>query len=370
MNGERFIGLMTGTSLDAVDAALLRRDGDRIVLEATLSHPLGTQLRRELTRLCHARTVAPEEIMAADLALGERLAESVDTLIRQAGLKSSDIRAIGSHGQTIRHLPAGSSVGSWQIGDPGLLALKTEITVVADFRRRDMALGGQGAPLAPAFHAAVFAHPDEIRVVVNIGGMANLSLLAPGREVLGWDTGPGNILLDTWYRAHHRRGHWDEGGAWAAAGQPLPDLLQHFLHDGYFEQVPPKSTGREHFNREWLDRKLETYQRVPAASDVQATLLALTADSIAREIGRLELRPEAVYVCGGGAHNKALMEGLARRLPQVRVETTAALGIDPDWVEAAAFAWLAGETLAGRPGNLPSVTGASRPAILGAIYPA
>ncbi|MGH8307500.1 MAG: anhydro-N-acetylmuramic acid kinase, partial [Gammaproteobacteria bacterium] len=288
--------------------------------------------------------------------------------LKQSRLSNQDIRAIGSHGQTVRHRPGGPHPFSLQIADPNIIAARTGIATVADFRRRDMALGGQGAPLVPAFHHAVFADPNETRAVINIGGIANLTLLsAQNGPVSGFDTGPGNLLMDAWSR-EHLHAPYDENGTFAASGNVDEILLRRLLADEYFQRPPPKSTGREHFSQAWLGKALVD-TKLPAA-DVMATLCELTARCIADAVRKQTPRVSRVLLCGGGIHNAHLVKRLAALLPACELSTTNEFGIAPDWVEAMAFAWLARETLARRPGNLPAVTGAREPAVLGAIYPA
>lgn len=299
------------------------------------------------------------------MQLGRCFAAVVRRLLRKAGLAPAEIRAIGSHGQTVRHLP-GEPHSSLQIGDPNVIVQETGITTVADFRRRDMAAGGEGAPLVPAFHAAAFAG-DRYRVVLNIGGIANLTLLEPGTAVRGFDTGPGNLLMDAWAR-RHGHGPMDKGGTWAAGGTICRELLALLLHDPYFRRPPPKSTGREYFNPAWLERGLQHLTQAPVPADVQATLCELTAASIAGAIRDHAGGAEEILLCGGGVHNRHLMARLAHHLRKHTICTTAALGLNPDLVEATAFAWLAQQTLTGRPGNLPTVTGARHAVVLGGIF--
>jgi anhydro-N-acetylmuramic acid kinase len=276
-----------------------------------------------------------------------------------------EVTAIGSHGQTVRHQPDGRRPYSLQIGNPDIIATGTGVTTVADFRSADIAAGGQGAPLVPPFHDWLFASPGESRVILNIGGIANVTILPPDeRPVIGFDTGPGNTLMDRWIH-RHRGKSFDEGGAWAASGEVDDALLERLLSFGYFRLDPPKSTGLEDFNLDWLDRhEVGAYE--PA--DVQATLAELTARSVAMDVRRHADEANQLFVCGGGAHNSHLMQRLAANLPDVRIDTTLAVGLDPDWVEAIAFAWLAMRTIRNEPGNLPSVTGASRKVVLGTIH--
>lgn len=367
---ERYIGLMSGTSMDGIDAVLVTMDREALRVEATLCHSWPAETAHKLHALCTPGDNEIDRMGVADNLVAREFAAATHALLAKAGLTPKDIRALGSHGQTIRHRP---QLGfTLQIGNAALLAALTGIDVVADFRTMDMALGGQGAPLVPAFHQAFFARPGALRVVLNLGGIANISVL-PGQAdgVYGFDTGPANTLLDGWYRRHHPQGAgYDAGGQWAASGQLLPALLEQLLAHPYFAAPHPKSTGREMFTLDWLDGELAGHAHAPA--DVQRTLQALTCHSIARQLPALadaQSRPE-LYVCGGGAHNAPLLAELASLLPGWRIANTAELGIAPDWMEGAAFAWLALRFIHRQPGNLPAVTGASRPAILGALYPA
>ncbi|MFM1641840.1 anhydro-N-acetylmuramic acid kinase [Aeromonas salmonicida] len=365
---ERYIGLMSGTSMDGIDAVLVMMDGDELRVEAAISHPWPTA--RELHELCTPSDNEIDRMGVADNLVAREFATATHALLAKAGLTPKDIRAIGSHGQTIRHRP---QLGfTLQIGNAALLAALTGIDVIADFRTMDMALGGQGAPLVPAFHQALFAKPGALRVVLNLGGIANISVL-PGNAggVYGFDTGPANTLLDGWYRRHQPHGgNYDAGGQWAASGRLIPALLEKLLAHPYFAAPWPKSTGREMFTLDWLDGELAGSAYAPV--DVQRTLQALTCHSIARQLPALDetqSRPE-LYVCGGGAHNAPLLSELASLLPTWRIASTFDLGLAPDWVEGAAFAWLAQRFIQRQPGNLPAVTGASRLAVLGALYPA
>ena len=367
---ERYIGLMSGTSMDGIDAVLVMIEGDELRVEAALCHPWPEATARELHALCTPGENEIDRMGVADNRVAQEFAAATLALLAKAGLEPKDIRAIGSHGQTVRHRP---QLGfTLQIGNAALLAALTGIDVIADFRTLDMALGGQGAPLVPAFHQAIFAKPHALRVVLNLGGIANISVL-PGHAdgVYGFDTGPANTLLDGWYRRHHPQGgSYDTGGQWAASGQLVPALLEKLLAHPYFAAPYPKSTGREMFTLDWLDGELAGTAYAPV--DVQRTLQALSCHSIARQlpaVDEAQTRPE-LFVCGGGAHNGPLLAELAALLPRWRLESTAALGLAPDWVEGAAFAWLAQRFITRQPGNLPAVTGASRPAVLGALYPA
>lgn len=362
---ELFIGVLSGTSVDAVDAALVRF-GPRIDLIATHTLPYPPELRAELIALATPGENEIDRLGAADVAAGRHFARAVNELIAFAGCEHEDIRAVGSHGQTVRHRPRGGTPFTLQIGDPNVIAAETGLVVAADFRRKDLALGGQGAPLVPAFHNAVFRSRREARAVVNIGGIANVTLLPvdPQARALGYDTGPGNTLLDAWCR-RHRGEPMDRDGAFAASGEVRPELLRALLADEFFPLPAPKSTGPEYFSAAWLEARADGY---PSA-DVQATLVALTAQSISDGIRpRLGFEQAGVFVCGGGAQNPVLMRALQERLPRSKVETTAVLGIDPGWVEAMAFAWLARQRLAGAAGNCPAVTGAARAAVLGGLW--
>lgn len=361
----RYIGVMSGTSLDGLDIALIEQDHHTTLL-ATHYLPMPDNLRAELLTLCSS---GPDELARSAIAeqrWAQLAAQGVNALLTEQQLKPADIRAIGSHGQTVRHEPArGFTV---QIGNPALLTELTGITVVADFRRRDVAAGGQGAPLVPAFHDALFSDSQHRRAVLNVGGFSNLSLLDPQQPVHGFDSGPGNVLLDAWIH-RHQGVSYDRNGNWAASGQVADDLLSALLSDPFFTTRGPKSTGRELFNLPWLDQHLA---RLPAIApvDVQATLLEMTAQSIVAALQNAQQDTQQLLVCGGGAHNGALMRRLAQLLPGCAVSSTAEHGVPPDWVEAMAFAWLAHCCLEGIPSNRPSVTGAKGLRVLGAIYPA
>lgn len=358
-----FIGLMSGTSLDGVDAALVDFGDSRPQLLATTYLPYPAHLVPLLLELHTARSGELDRAATLANQLAQLYATTVATLLRQSAHPASAILAIGNHGQTIRHCPeAGYTL---QIGNNALLAELTGIDVIGDFRSRDIAAGGQGAPLVPAFHQAVFGSTASTRVILNIGGIANISYLPTDGNVFGFDTGPGNLLLDAWIREYQGQAY-DRDGAWARSGQLIPALLSALLSEPYCEQAPPKSTGRDLFNLAWLQRRLNPEW---SAVDVQATLLAFTSHSIARAIRRFCPACDEILVCGGGARNTALMDDLQMQLPDIPVGTTSQLGIDPDWVEAAAFAWLAYRFVDRQPGNLAKVTGARGPRVLGALYP-
>ncbi|MDF2178521.1 anhydro-N-acetylmuramic acid kinase [Aliiglaciecola sp. CAU 1673] len=364
---ELYIGLMSGTSMDGVDGALVAFHQGRPEVKDFISLPYPKALLQQLHALCQPGEDEINRLGNADRAVSAAFSQVVLTLLERNKLSASQIAAIGSHGQTIRHHPQGKTGFTLQIGDPNSLAVATNIRVIADFRRKDVALGGQGAPLVPAFHHAVFANPGAARAVVNIGGIANISYLGPDDQVSGWDTGPGNCLMDAWIRRQKELAY-DKDGAWAAQGEVDEPLLKELLAHPYFASPPPKSTGRELFNLGWLDSVIASQGHSISPVDVQATLLALTTSSLADSLR--PLNAEHIYLCGGGAHNSTLRQALGAALPDCRVEDTAALNIHPDTVEAAAFAWLAWCFDHKQPGNLPGVTGAARKAVLGALYPA
>lgn len=366
---ETFVGLMSGTSLDGIDAVAVRFREGRLDLLAAQTTAFSTATRTALLALIHETgTHLLDRLGHMDQELGELLARAALQICEQAGLQPDQVAAIGSHGQTVLHRPDSPTPFTLQIGDPNIIAERTGITTVADLRRRDMAAGGQGAPLVPAFHAALFSQTQQTRAVVNIGGMANVTLLpkGTGEPITGFDTGPGNVLLDTWIQ-QQRNQPYDRDGAWAGSGNIDGSLLATLLSDPYFELPPPKSTGREHFNAAWLQARLAGCSL--AGEDIQATLVELTAASLAQAIAREGRKVDEVIVCGGGAHNPVLMNRLAAHLPDIRVGVSDEYGLAAEWVEAVAFAWLAKQTLAGHSGNIPSVTGARRPVVLGGIYP-
>jgi anhydro-N-acetylmuramic acid kinase len=372
-----YVGLMSGTSVNSIDAALLSIPPDGPLLKSAVHYPIPDALRNEielLSRVDEQSLSAANELeraMGLDIELGSLFAEAALAVVAQSGVSKKSIRAIGSHGQTIRHRPNARRPFSTQLANPSVIAELTGITTVADFRARDISAGGQGAPLVSGFHYSTFRSQTINRVVLNIGGIANVTYLPANSDasVLGFDTGPGNTLLDRWVQS--ARGHdFDDGGNWAKGGSPNPKLLERLLTDPYFKSPPPKSTGREEFNLEWLHKVLNGLGHPLDPQCVQATLLQFTADSIVRAFFDFLPTVDEVYVCGGGAHNGALIAAIGKALGRIPLQTTAVLGLEPDWVEAAAFAWLAHQTLEGQPGNLPSVTGARKPVILGGIYKA
>ena len=373
MNSALYVGLMSGTSVDAIDSALVRCDGAQTELLATHEHPIPEQTRNRIASLSQPGSNEIERMGVLDRELGKLFAAATNELLASSSTAATQVRAIGSHGQTIRHRPPsapgdGGDYFTLQIGDPNTIAELTGISTVADFRRRDMAAGGEGAPLAPAFHAAAFAKSTVNRAIVNIGGIANITLLQGENLTGGYDSGPGNTLLDHWIE-RHRGIHYDRDGAWSAEGQVIEGLLTRLLSHPYFGLGGPRSTGKEAFNLAWLDSMLPGFEGARAI-DVQATLAELTATSIASAVNPAATGVSEVFVCGGGAHNTDLMRRLYRKLDPVGLDTTQALGLDPDWVEAVTFAWLAHRALEGLAGNAPVVTGALGFRILGGVYQA
>lgn len=371
-----FLGLMSGTSADGIDAALVRFQAGaaptRCELVLGRTYAWDASLRERLVALGQgddARSL--EELGTLDIQTAEAFAEAARALLDEAGVAAAAVAAIGSHGQTVRHRPAGAGFDgrhpfTWQIGDGAVIAERSGIATVADFRRRDVAAGGQGAPLMPAFHAALLGSADEDRAALNLGGIANFTLLPARGEVRGFDTGPANCLMDAWALRHLGQA-FDADGAFAAQGRVDAALLARLLDEPWFALAPPKSTGREQFHLGWVDARLGGGER---PQDVQATLLELSAVTIAQALRAQQPATRRVLACGGGVRNGALLARLAALLPQATVETTAAYGLDPDFVEAMGFAWLARQTLAGLPGNLPSVTGARGLRVLGTVHPA
>ncbi|MGB5260267.1 MAG: anhydro-N-acetylmuramic acid kinase [Gammaproteobacteria bacterium] len=364
---EIYIGLMSGTSMDGIDAALVDFTDDCVTMLASHSRKYTPELQQQLDNALQLQDPRAADLTETDKLVGEEFAAAAIELLEKTEVTADQVVAIGSHGQTIRHAPDAAEPYSLQLGSAAAICATTGIDTVADFRRADIAAGGQGAPLAPAFHAAVFTNDSEHRVVVNIGGISNITVLPAGGNgpVTGFDAGPGNTLMDIWIRRHHGRS-FDEDGAWAAGGRPDARLLAAMLRDAYFHTPPPKSTGREYFNRAWLSSYLQGLST--KARDVQATLGKLTAVVITDAIEQYAPATQRVLVCGGGVHNAFLMRCLSENLPDLPVESTRALGVDPDWVEATAFAWLAKQHLQGKPGNIPEVTGACEAVVLGKLF--
>ncbi|MFP6816995.1 MAG: anhydro-N-acetylmuramic acid kinase [Pseudomonadales bacterium] len=366
MNAAKlYVGVISGTSVDGLDLALLEiDDGIRFIRTETVA--LVTPLRDQLLALGQPGADEIDRLGAADRQLGRAIGVAVNEFLADTGIRSETVTAIGSHGQTIRHRPDGTAPFTIQIGDPNQITETTGITCVADFRRRDMAAGGQGAPLVPPFHAALFRVAQEHRVILNIGGISNITVLSSDSTaaVVGFDTGPGNALMDAWI-AQCKQIPYDVDGNWAGQGRCDDSLLNDLLADPYLTRSPPKSTGREHFNLAWLAERSRV--QTLAEVDVQATLLELTAVSICEAVRRWAPESQRLLACGGGRNNLSLMSRLAA-LTNCPVENTDQHGIDGDGLEAGAFAWLAHQNLEGMPGNEPSVSGAAGSRILGAVY--
>ena len=363
--GDYYIGLMSGTSMDAIDAALVELNDAQCQLIDHHSHPIPESLKQSLLSLIEPGNDELARMMNCDVELGKLFAEATKELLKKSNTTASQVQAIGSHGQTLRHYP--DKATTLQIADANIIAQLTGITTIADFRRRDMAAGGQGAPLVPAFHKVIFSDYENDQVILNIGGIANITLLPKDKSISGYDTGPGNCLMDE-IALQHLKLPYDRDGEWGASGHVHPGLLERMLNDPYFTRAAPKSTGREYFNQGWLDKILKSFPNL-AAQDIQASLCELTAQTISDAIINSLPTAKRVLICGGGAHNSALMQRLDELLIEQQVDSTAKEDIDPDWVEAMAFAWLAKQTLENKPGNLPDVTGATQKVVLGAIYP-
>ncbi len=365
MTANLFLGLMSGTSVDGLDIALCSFSPE-LSLQSADCFEIPTELRSRILHFCDNQPKSVDDLMRLDRDIARFTATSVNQFISDHQVDKTTIKAIGFHGQTLRHLPHEQI--SLQAGNAAILAEQTEIDVIADFRRRDLAAGGQGAPLVPAFHRYLTREQNRENVAfLNLGGIANLTLIE-GDKVLGFDTGPANVLMDYWI--DQQQGHrYDKNGEWAATGTLNTELLAAF-NDPFFSLLPPKSTGRELFNREWLEKKLNPFADLPS-EDIQRTLLELTATSVSAQLTSFAERlPSHLYVCGGGARNSLLLSRIQALLGNsISVETTEALNLSPDWMEAIAFAWLAYQFVEQQPANLPTVTGASGPRILGALYP-
>ncbi|CAM4129143.1 anhydro-N-acetylmuramic acid kinase [Vibrio neonatus] len=365
---ELYIGIMSGTSLDGVDLALAHFEQGVTHCLETFEYPLPDELKQQTLQVCQGQLTTLQTLGELDHRFAALYAEASNAFLDHLNLQASDIKAIGCHGQTVYHQPTGDTPFTTQIGDANLIAVKTGITTVADFRRKDMALGGQGAPLVPAYHQTLFPASDSCKIVLNIGGIANISVLQANGEVLGYDTGPGNMLMDTWVKKCCNL-PFDHDGQFAKSGHVNSALLELFMQDPYLMELPPKSTGREHYNLAWLEQILEQIESSIPAADIQASLLEFTAQSIADQC-HLYQSPyqDQLLVCGGGAHNQALLERLQALLPNWQVNTTDSQGISGDYMEALAFAWLAYRRIHNLPSNLPKVTGASKATSLGIIY--
>ena len=366
-NAHIYLGLMSGTSIDSIDVAAIEFVDDAPRLLGTHSHSIPEELKQQILNLCLPGSDSVQLYCETDSLLGELFADAALALMTALNIQAHQIIAIGSHGQTIRHAPPnpGRLAYSQQIGDPTIIAARTNCTVVADFRRADIALGGHGAPLVPAFNQTLFSDPENNRVIVNIGGIANITILAANGDCSGYDTGPGNMLLDSWCQQQLGTAY-DSNGDWGSGGTVNSKLLKQLKSQPFFALPAPKSTGREEFNQAWLEDQLAEFD-LPA-QDVQATLMQLTADSIADQINNLGQSISDIFICGGGVHNGGLMQRLADAMPESKISPTSELGLDPNWVEACAFAWLAKRRIEKMPGNVPAVTGATRKAILGGVY--
>lgn len=364
---EIYIGLMSGTSLDGVDIAIV--DFNCKPPKALLSetYPYAAPVKLRIRDITHDKAASIDTLCQLNIELGHIYASVVNESLKQSDLDKTQIRAIGNHGQTIRHCPDATFPYTLQLGDPNTLAVETGIATVTDFRGIDIALGGQGAPLAPAFHKSIFSSSTNDRIVINIGGIANITYLPsnPAEKIIGFDTGPGNTLSDYWVGLHKNLAY-DDAGQWAKSGRIIEELLSEIADkEPFFKQAGPKSTGTDHFNSAWLSNfNISNY----SPNDIQATLIELTAISIADSISGLTKPSIECFVCGGGARNLHLIERIQKRLPKSLIQTTKQLNIDPDYVEAIAFAWLAKQRIDNEPGNIPSSTHASRLGILGGVY--
>ena len=362
-----FIGLMSGTSLDGIDCVIVDLAGDTPALITADCHALPDNLRHDVLTLCADKQAPLAELGRLDIELGRCFAEAAIKTLAAAGVVAQEIEAIGSHGQTVFHQPNSAAPFSLQLGDPNTIAERTGITTIADFRRRDMAAGGQGAPLAPLLHQHCCASQNKNRAIVNIGGIANITLLLANGARVAFDTGPGNVLMDHWV-ARHKSTHFDKNGEWAKGGSVDTALLAELMSEPYLALAAPKSTGRELFNGAWLEQRLASLKQRPSPQDIQATLLEFTATTLSTAL-LAGMRQGEIYLCGGGAHNTALLKRIGKLMPGYYVGTTAEIGIDPDWLEAMAFAWMAQQTLDGVAVVTSPFTGAKKPVMLGGIYP-
>ena len=364
-----FLGVLSGTSLDAIDIGAFSFVSGKAQLYHTLNYPIPIDIKQSCLQLAETTICDITQLGILDNRLGVLFAQSILIFLQKYKISPEAITAIGCHGQTIHHRPNIQHPFTMQIGDPNIIAALTGIKTIADFRRKDLAVGGQGAPLAPGFHAAQFRSNQVNRAIINIGGISNISVLPkdPTKSVIGFDTGPGNCLLDSWVQKNFNKSY-DHNGDIAKQGKLIPALLNSMLEDPYFQITAPKSTGREYFNLAWLNQHLQKLQDPFAIVDIQATLIQLTSKTISNAILFLFAPSEVeIYICGGGAYNQALLAALEQDLQQ-KVKLTTELGIAPDWVEAGLFAWLAQQRLLEQPGNLPSVTGASQAVVLGGVY--
>jgi anhydro-N-acetylmuramic acid kinase len=368
---EYFIGLLSGTSIDGVDCVLVDFSHPLPKLVATHNEPISTELRSKILTLCSSPLVSLITVGETDVELGKVFANAVNSLLHSNNIPAKNVLAIGSHGQTIKHHPVGASRFTTQIGDPNTISYLTGITTIADFRRKDMAAGGQGAPLAPLFHQSIFGKTESQRAVLNIGGIANISLLMnrQNHSLIGFDTGPGNVLMDSWINL--KKGlSYDDKGLWAHSGKPNMNLLATLMAEPYLKLASPKSTGRELFSLAWLEKKLAEISYKLPDEDIQATLLEFTVRSIAESVDWAHYGIDELVICGGGAYNDLLMARLSTYLEPIKVVSSSKLGLAPEWIEGVAFAWLARKTWSGEAIDTSSVTGASTNCILGGIYSA
>ena len=372
MTNNIYIGLMSGTSLDGIDTVLVSfNQEDQPSVIHTQCLPLTSSLQDEIKLLVNPAENELNRLTSLDVQLATYFADAIIQLLEGSNINKEQVVAIGSHGQTIRHLPNAKHPSTLQIGDPNIIAELTGITTVADFRRRDMAAGGQGAPLVPAFHEKLFRHKNKNRLILNLGGIANITIIPAEKSipVTGFDTGPANTLMNYWIQQKQNK-TFDEAGQWAASGRVNEDFLQRLLNDDYFQLTPPKSTGTEYFNAAWLATRLASFPAL-APEDIQASLALFTAKTIGDAINEYAMKiaeVNEIIICGGGVHNEFLLQQLRQELPGIEINSSAKYGLDPDYIEAIAFAWLAKQTLEHKPGNLPEVTGAKRAVVLGGIY--
>jgi anhydro-N-acetylmuramic acid kinase len=362
-----YLGILSGTSMDAIDIAAVDFNAGYPKIIASLSTPITAEYKNTYRQIINSGQCTVQQLGEIDHLTGQQFANAVLKFLDHSNIAKKDITAIGSHGQTLWHAPDATIPFTMQIGDPNIIAVRSGITTVADFRRADIAAGGKGAPFAPAFHQEFFSSPTEARCILNVGGISNVSLLA-NNTVFGFDPGPGNCLMDLWTKKHFNI-EYDKDGEIAQTGTYSPELLRLCLNDPYFSKAAPKSTGIEYFNEQWLSSKIEKLNTHLIATDILATLLQLTAQTVANAIQNSNCPTAKVYMCGGGAKNHTLVAELSKLLAS-DVKNTKSLGIDPDWMECALFAWLAKQTVSGQAVNLTTITGASKPVILGGIYAA
>lgn len=363
-----YIGMMSGTSVDGIDASLVRIENDNLELLRTLSVPFSKKLRKDICDACDGTADRLHALMVLDTILADQYADAALSILDKHGLANEQVTAIGNHGQTVRHCPGDTSPYTLQLGNAQRIAALTGIPVVSGFRQADMAVGGQGAPLAPLFHGHMFHHnQSQVITAVNLGGIANISILGPNNQIRGHDTGPANTLMDRWIEKHLGE-PFDRDGRWASKGNVIPELLETMLQEPWLKQPAPKSTGPELFNLQWLQQAIGN--RDHKAEDVQRTLCEFSAVTLTSEIRNHAPETREIVLCGGGAYNPLLVGSIAALFPEARISTSNDYGIAPAWVESCMMAWLAHRRLCGLPGNVPAVTGASREMVLGAVFPA